>query len=428
MCSAIMIGRSPVWNEAAGGRYHRCDTTLKLCHRAWNATPNAKTTCTVEADGLGRDVALTSAISGSTLNFPVAAKRTLWPRLFVPTELWPETPRALPGPMTSPQCAGCDTTFENQTRLERTYSNSSQNHLLEQPTTVNKLLPLLCLLFRKTLDLALPKQSKPATTGPLAACEGVVVRTLHCQCWSLSVKQKIRPYSLCLSRFPHSKLQTSKSKTPGQRANQSLAMYTQISTPPRVRKVGEKHALGLTFQTETSIKPPFLQNLGPVHERFLSNEGHDVDLKGAISFNREKRLSKYEAMVQRTAGGHSQLEANDTPRRKRRRSASSSTVEDSDEQKQAHDEQGLAFYRQFRRRAEYHSKQLGLAAGVVSANSGNTKEVPSTTPPSSESSTRPPTIFSNKIGGSLASIDASDSITLSKWAIQMLAERSDLDS
>ena len=236
------------------------------------------------------------------------------------------------------------------------------------------------------------------------------------------------------------------SKTPGQRSKQSLAMSTQTSNLPRIGKVSKKHALGLTFQTEISIKPPFLRDLGPIQGRFPPFDGRNVDLQVAVSLSREMRLSKYKATFQRAGEGHCQLDADDTRRRKRHRStifvpreenslpkrrkvcefdsASFSTVEDSDEEKKAQDEQGFEFHRRVRERVEYNSRQLGLAAGFVSTIPESTKEVPSTTSPPSESFTRPPPLLPNRIGGSPASVKASDSITPSKGAVQMLAERS----
>jgi hypothetical protein len=299
------------------------------------------------------------------------------------------------------------------------------------------LLPLPCLLSRKTSDLALPKQSKLATTGTSSA-RGSRGQQASLTVLEFVVETEDTTYSLCLSRFPHSRSQTSESKTPGQDSNQSLAMSTQTSNPPRIGEVSEKYALDLTFQTEISIKPPFLPDLGPNQGRFSPFDGHEVDLQVAVSPSREMKSSKY------TMRDHGQLEADEKRRRKRCRStifvtreenslpkrrkvcepesASFSTVEDSDGERQAHDEQGLAYFRRVHKRVDYKSKQLGRAAELVSAISGNTKEVPSTTPPSSESSTRPPPILPNKI----ASISAIDSITSSKGAVQMLAERSGL--
>jgi hypothetical protein len=78
-------------------------------------------------------------------------------------------------------------------------------------------------------------------------------------------------------------------------------------------------------------------------------------------------------------------------------SASFSTVEDTEEQKQAAEEEGLASYRRLRELDEHHSQRRDLAAEVISAVAGNSQEVNLTVVPSSESFTRSPAMLCDKM-------------------------------
>jgi hypothetical protein len=78
-------------------------------------------------------------------------------------------------------------------------------------------------------------------------------------------------------------------------------------------------------------------------------------------------------------------------------SASFSTVEDTGEQEQAAEEEGLASYRRLRELDEHNSQRRDLATEVISAVAGNSQEVNLTVVPSSESFTRSPAMLRDKM-------------------------------